>query len=129
MTMTLPRERKSAAYRSVSTSELIGLTRSSSAGNGLAFGEDVPPPRSAPLRAARISPTLPHPFSPAQYHSAFKRRIAFALNAFVGIDSDATRAPELRAKKSKKPPQVFPGEDLDIHTDCLLHLPRTGIND
>src|SRR5439155_11578782 len=41
--ITLPRERKSAAYRSTSASGLIGLTRSSSAGNFLAFGEDVPP--------------------------------------------------------------------------------------
>src|SRR5216683_587430 len=49
MAITLPRERKSAAYRSTSASGLIGLTRSSSAGNFLAFGEDVPPPYSAPF--------------------------------------------------------------------------------
>src|SRR2546429_7338961 len=49
MAITLPRVIKSAAYRSRSGSGDCALTRSSSAGNFLAFGEVVTPPCSAPL--------------------------------------------------------------------------------
>src|ERR1700737_3057673 len=48
MAITLPRVRKSAAYRSRSASGVCAFTRSSSAGNFLAFGEVVMPPCSAP---------------------------------------------------------------------------------
>src|SRR5712664_1365640 len=64
MAITLPRAIKSAAYRSRSGSGDCALTRSSSAGNFLAFGEVVMPPCSAPRSAALIWATLPYPLDP-----------------------------------------------------------------
>src|SRR2546430_11898119 len=49
MAITLPGVINAAAYRSSSGSGDCALTRSSSAGNFLAFGEVVTPPCSAPL--------------------------------------------------------------------------------
>src|ERR1700733_126016 len=54
MAMTLPRTRKCAAYRSASISGVCGLTRNNSAGNGLALGEVVVTPRSAPPRCHHL---------------------------------------------------------------------------
>src|ERR1700740_1423732 len=64
MAITLPRAMKSAAYRSRSTSGYCALTRSSSAGNFLAFGEVVTPPLQRSVGAALIGATLPYPLNP-----------------------------------------------------------------
>src|SRR3984893_9908493 len=64
MAITLPRVRKSAAYRSRFASGNCAFTRSSSAGNFLAFGEVVTPPCSAPPALPLIGRRYHTPLNP-----------------------------------------------------------------
>src|SRR5271154_3400956 len=78
--MTQPRTRKCAAYRSASASGACALTRNSSAGNFLAFGEIVMLPHAAVRpRCHYLGDATTHPPT-VQWLSEVARALLFTLS-------------------------------------------------